>query len=182
MSEASGFAELIAALAVSFSRAQRAGQPSDLVEQIVAGAVLMIPGVQAAAVLTLTSAGLLTAPVARGDEVARAVMDAQNEAGQGRVWTLGAQTSSWWRMWLLTSGGSLSPIGCPAWGGVDAVHADHGGRVRAGVLSLIGGGIDFDDVEQNTAALARVFAAHAGVAMTGQQQSKIPLPRCRPGM
>ena len=174
MSEVNGFAELMAALAVSFSRAQRAGQPSGLVEQIVAGAVLVIPGVQAAAVLTLTSDGLLTAPVARGDVVARTVMDAQNEAGQGPcldAWRTDEQVlvvdvaadQRWPAFTDRVSGLGVGSLLCTP----ITVKG-----VRAGVLSLIGGGIDFDDVEQDTAALARVFAAHAGVAMTGQQRSQ----------
>ena len=174
MSEANGFAELMAALAVSFSRAQRAGQRSDLVEQIVDGAVLVIPGVQAAAVLTLSSEGLLTAPVARGDEVARAVMDAQNQARQGpcldawrddkQIVVVDVAADQRWPAFTRR----VSDLGV---GSMLCTPITVKG-VRAGVLTLIGGGIDFDDASEDTAALARVFAAHAGVAMTGQQRSE----------
>lgn len=42
---------------------------------------------------------------------------------------------------------------------------------RAGVLTLLGDSIDLDDADEDTAALARVFAAHAGIAMTGQRRA-----------
>ena len=44
-------------------------------------------------------------------------------------------------------------------------------RVRVGVLTLLGDAIDFDDADEDTAMLARVFAAHAGIALTGEQRT-----------
>ena len=52
-------------------------------EQIVAGALLIIPGTAAAAVETLDRRGRLQAPVMVGDDITRAVMTAQNNTGQG---------------------------------------------------------------------------------------------------
>lgn len=173
VTDVDGFAELMAELAVSFSRERKSVQPSDLLEQIVAGAVAVIPGVRVAAVLTLTANGMLAAPVARGDQVARAVMDAQNTARQGPcidAWRDDKQVV------VIEMAADLR------WPAFSASVAGLGVRsmvctpitvkgVRAGVLSLIGDGIDFDDVN-DTAALARVFAAHAGVAMTGEQRAQ----------
>ena len=173
MTEVDSFAELMADLAVSFTRQPRAGEPSDLVGQIVAGAVAVIPGVRAAAVLTLTSGGLLAAPVAHGDEVARVVMDAQNRAVQGpcmdawrdnkQVIVLDVAADVRWPVFseAVAALGVRSMLCTP-------ITVD---GVRAGVLTLLGDSIDFDDPDEDTAALARVFAAHAGIAMTGERRT-----------
>ena len=167
-----GFAELMAELAVSFSRKAHPGRP-DLAEQIIAGAVAVVPGVLAAGVLTLNSDGVLAAPVMCGDAVARAVMDAQNQAGQGpcmdawsdekQVVVVDVAADLRWPVFsgLIAGLGVRSMVCTPI--------SVKGARV--GVLSLVGDGIDFGDVDEDTAMLARVFAAHAGVAMTGEQRA-----------
>ena len=167
------FAELMAELAVAFSRGPTPGQPWDLLDQIVAGTVAVIPGVRAAALLTLTPQGLLTAPVAHGDPLAAAVMDVQNTVGQGPcldAWSEDIQVvvpnlaaDERWPVFTAaaTELGVQSMLSTPI-----TVKSR-----RAGVLSMLGEGIDFDDPEQDTAALARVFAAHAGVALTGEQRT-----------
>ena len=81
--ELAGFAELVAETALSFLDESENGSARTLLEQIVAGAVLVIPGTAAAAVESLDRDGRLHAPVAEGDDVARSVMEAQNDTGQG---------------------------------------------------------------------------------------------------
>ena len=78
-----GFAELVAKTALSFLDETGGGPARTLVEQIVAGAVLVIPGTVAAAVENLDEQGRLYAPDMEGDAAARSVMEAQNEAGEG---------------------------------------------------------------------------------------------------
>jgi hypothetical protein len=171
--ELGGFAELMADLAVSFARTPTGAQRSDLISDMVDGAVTIIPGVRAAAVLTVTGNGLLAAPVIRGDDTARAVMDAQNRWGQGPsldAWRDNKQVVL------------LDVFADPRWPEFSGSMAGLGVRsmvctpitvkhARAGVLSLMGDGIDFDDADEDTAMMARVFAAHAGLAMTGEQRS-----------
>ena len=144
-----------------------------MLEQIVAGAVAVIPGVRVAAVRTVTVDGLLAAPVAGGDEVARAVLDAQNHAGQGpyidawhddrQVIVVDVAADVRWPVFsdLVAQWGVRSMVCTPI-----MVK-----RVRVGVLTLLGDGIDFDDADEDTAMLARVFAAHAGIALTGEQRA-----------
>ena len=168
-----GFAELMADLAVSFSRGQLSRQPPVLVEQIVAGAVMVIPGVRAAAVVTVTPDGVLAAPLMRGDEVARTVLNAHNTAGQGPSF------DSWRDDKQLVVDDVAADVRWPAF---SALVANLPVRSllctpitvtgeRAGVLTLIGDAIDFDDAGEDTAMLARVFAAHAGIAMTGERRA-----------
>ena len=73
----------MAETAVSFLDDIDSGPPRTLLEQIVAGAVMAIPGTAAAAVETLDPAGRLHAPIAAGDAVARSVMHAQNDCDEG---------------------------------------------------------------------------------------------------
>ena len=71
--ELAGFAELVAETALSFLDESENGSARTLLEQIVAGAVLVIPGTTAAAVESIDPDGRLHAPVAEGDDVARSV-------------------------------------------------------------------------------------------------------------
>jgi hypothetical protein len=158
--EPNGFAELMADLAVSLGRPQTVGRQPDLVSDIVDGAVTIIPGVRAAAVLRLTGDGMLTAPIVRGEHVVRAVMDAQNQWGQGPsldAWRDNKQVVI------------LDVAADPRWPEFSRRMA--GLRVRCMVCTLMGDSIDFDDVDEDTAMMARVFAAHAGLAMTGEQHA-----------
>ena len=76
----SGFAELMAGLALAFQDDRAAG-PS-LVEQIVAGAVAVLPGVVAAAV-EHRQGDTLSAQVVRGDDTVMGLLHGQNDTGQG---------------------------------------------------------------------------------------------------
>lgn len=166
--ELADFAQLVADLALTYAD-ERDPDRLPLVGQIVSGAVATIPGVIAAAVETVDRHGRLTAPVQVGGEVARTLMDTQNELGQGP--TLDA-----WRddKQVLVSDLTIDSrwpdlAAAAARVGVQAVLCTPM-RVNghsAGVLVLLGGDIDFGDTEEDSAAMARVFAAHAGLALSG---------------
>ena len=111
-----GFAELVAETSLSFLIETDDVPAPTLLEQIVAGAALVIPGTVAAAVENIGREGRLQAPIAVGDEVARSVMDAQNAPGKVRAWTRCGTTSRWWwTTWKLTRGGRCLRPGPPTW-------------------------------------------------------------------
>ena len=166
-----GFAELVAETALSFL-AETAGEPDrTLAERIVAGAMLVMPGMAAAAVENLDRDGQLYAPVSVGDEVARSVMDAQNETGQGpcldvlggdkQVVASDLTTDPRWPQFARRAAelGIRSMICTPMFAG---------GR-RLGVLSLMSRAAQAEG-DEDTATMATVFAAHAAVAMTGARR------------
>ncbi len=170
--EPTGFAELVADLALSYADLRDPNRRS-LVEQIVTGAIAVIPGVVAAAVESLDAQGRLAAPVTVGNEVARAVMDAQNELSDGP----GLQALRDQKQIIVNDLGSDD-----RWPAVAAVAASAGvksvlctpmevnGR-SFGVLVLLGGASDFGDSGEDSAVLARVFAAHAALALSGAATS-----------
>ncbi len=164
-----GFAELVAELAVSFLDEHRPGPQRTLVEHIVAGAVSVIPGTLAAAVETMSPAGILEAPVAENDVVARAVRQAQNAALQGpcldalrnikQVVVLDvARDDRWPGLAAAAASGGVKAIVCTP------MEVD--GRL-VGALSLFS---DADGYDDEVLTLARIFAAHAGVALTGARR------------
>jgi hypothetical protein len=87
-------AELVADLALSYAD-ERDPQRAPLVLQIVAGAIAAIPGTIAAAVETLDTRGALAAPISAGDDVARAVREAQIHLGDAPSLRALLAISSW---------------------------------------------------------------------------------------
>ncbi len=166
-----GFAELVAQTALSFLDETRGGPAPILVEQIVAGAVLVIPGTVAAAVENLDEQGRLYAPVMEGDAAARSVMEAQNEAGEGpcrdalrdnkQIVTDDLATDPRWPSFSARA----TELGMRA---IVCTPMEADGR-RLGVLSLVSRSADFGRDEE-TAIMATVFAAHAAVAMLGARR------------
>lgn len=169
--EAVGYAELVAQLALSFAD-EREQQRATLVEQIVAGAITAIPGVVAAAVLTMDKAGQLTAPLAAGDQVASWVMAVQNRLGDGpcldawrnhkQVAVMDLAADLRWLRFAdeVTKMGVLAVVCTPM---------EVAGR-RVGVLTILSSQAHFGDIHEDSEELARVFAAHAGLALTGAAQ------------
>ena len=168
----SSFAELVAELALSYAD-QRTPEPrASLVEQIVEGAMTILPGVIAAAVETQEKDGRLTAPVRVGDEVVRRLMENQNDHGEGPCLdALRDNTQvSVPDLWSTERWPAFSTEARAA--GVRAVICtpmEVSGR-RVGVLTLLSQDVDFGAPGEDTDALARVFAAHAGLALTGARQ------------
>lgn len=166
-----GFAELVAETALSFLDDTETGTASPLLEQIVAGAVLVIPGIAAAAVETIDRDGRLHAPVAEGDAVARSVMDAQNDTGEGpcldalrdhkQVVVDDLDTDPRWPLFTARAAdlGIRSLVCTPL---------EAAGR-RLGVLSLMSRDAEFV-ADEDTPNMATVFAAHAAIAMTGARR------------
>ena len=171
-SESGVFAELVADLALAYADV-RSPDRLPLVEQIVAGAVSVIPGVVTAAVETLDRDGRLTAPVMVGDEAARSVMAAQNSRGSGpclealseqkqvQVYDLEADDR-----WPEVSSAALAA----GFRSVLCTPMEVNGR-GIGVLVLLGSDTDFGDVSEDSSVLARVFAAHAALALSGAATS-----------
>lgn len=168
----SSFAELVAELALSYAD-QRGPEPrASLVEQIVEGAMTILPGVVAAAVETQEKDGRLTAPVRVGDEVVRRLMEAQNEVGEGPCLDALRANQQVWIPDLAVDGRwpQFSTEALVA--GVQAIICtpmEVSGR-SVGVLTLLSQERAFGDPDEDTAALARVFAAHAALALTGARQ------------
>lgn len=166
--EVVGYAELVARLALSYAD-DRDEQRASLVEQIVAGAISVIPGVVAAAVVTLDRTGLLSAPLATGDQVAEWVMAAQNHLGDGpcldalrnhkqvSVPDLAAELR-----WVQFAD-QVRPVGVAA---MICTPMEVAGR-SVGVLTLLSNQADFGDPAEDTEEEARVFAAHAALALAG---------------
>jgi GAF domain-containing protein len=166
------FAELVAELAMSFLDDDGPGDRNVLVEHIVGGAVAVIPGVTSAAVETIGPDGLLAAPVMVGDDVARSLMDAQNATGQGpgldawrdnkQIYVADLAADDRWPQFSrrLDDSTTQSMVCTPM----------EINRQRLGVLSLSGTGLHFDDPDLDIETLARVFAAHAGVALSGEKK------------
>ena len=160
------FAEMVARVTASFLDEQGADPRAALTEQLVAGAVAVIPGVTGAAIEVVGADGRLGAPVSVGDAVLR-VMEAQNDTGEGPC--LGA-----WHHDVQTVTEDLRVD--PRWpdfapravdAGVTAMVStpiEVGGR-RLAILSLVGTCLNTDP-DEGTAVLARVFALHAAVLMT----------------
>jgi GAF domain-containing protein len=170
--ELSSFAELVAQVALTFADERGPDARPPLIDQIVAGAVASLPGVVAAAVETLDPAGRLAAPVLPDGEVAHRLMEAQNRHGQGpcrdalhdnkqvTVADLSADDR-----WPLFAADALDA-------GVQAMICtpmEVSGR-GIGVLSLVSDEVDFGDAQEDTGSMARVFAAHAGLALSGARR------------
>jgi AmiR/NasT family two-component response regulator len=170
--QVSSFAELVAELALSYADERTPEPRATLVEQIVTGATGILPGVVAAAVETLDAAGRLTAPVLVGDDVARRLMNAQNAAGEGpcldalhdhkQVAVLDLSADDRWPTFAAEAraAGVMAVICTPM---------EVNGR-GVGVLTLLSNAVDFGDEHEDVESLARVFAAHAGLALTGARQ------------
>ena len=169
--ELTGFAELVAETALSYLDENRNEPARPLLEQIVAGAVLVIHGTAAAAVETLDPEGRLHAPIAEGDAVARSVMDAQNDTGQGpcldalrdnkQVVADDLETDERWPLFSARA----KQLGIRS---IICTPMEAAGR-RLGVLSLMSRTAEFIE-DEDTPAMAGVFAVHAAVAMTGARQ------------
>lgn len=167
-SEPTGFAELVADLALAYAD-QRDPDRLPLVEQIVAGAIAVIPGVVAAAVETVDRSGQLSAPVIVGDGTARSIMDAQNEQGAGPglqalqeqkqvLVTDLAEDDRWPKISAAAAAAGIRSVLC--------TPMEVNGR-GVGVLVLLGADSNFGDPDEDTAVLARVFATHAALALFG---------------
>lgn len=171
-SETGVFAELVADLALAYAD-QRNPDRLPLVEQIVAGAVAVIPGVVTAAVETLDRDGNLTAPVMVGDEAARSVMSAQNSAGAGPCLEA-LQENKQVQVHDLESDDRWPEVSSAAvaagFRSVLCTPMEVNGR-NMGVLVLLGSDTDFGDVSEDSSMLARVFAAHAALALSGAATS-----------
>lgn len=167
-----GFAELVADLALAYAD-ESAPDRLPLVEQIVAGAIATIPGVIAAAVETVDRTGRLTAPVTVGQQVARAVMDAQNAMGEGpsleslreqkQVMVTDVEIDARWPQVAAAAHrvGVRSVLCTPM----------EVNRRDLGVLVLLGGDSHFGDPAEDSQMLARIFAAHAALALSGSASS-----------
>ena len=170
VSDRVGFAELVAELALAYHD-DSPEQPS-LIEQIVAGAVAVVPGVVSAAV-ELRRGDTLSAPVVQGDGLVLRLMDAQNDAGQGTCLQA-------WEQWQQIVTGDVT--GDDRWVVLGEALRERQVPVRAvvctpmevagrkvGVLTLVSDRIHFGlQDDEDIAVLARVFAAHAAVALAGQ--------------
>ncbi len=169
--EPAGFAELVAETALSFlDETGDAMAAASLVEQIVAGAMLLLPGAAAAAVEDVDENGQLYAPVAVGDTVARAVMNAQNDTGQGpclqvlsedkQVVVEDLRSDPRWPAFAARAAelGIRSMVCTPM----------HAADRRVGLLSLMSRTAQF--LDEDTATMAAVFAAHAAIAMNGARR------------
>lgn len=173
-SETKTFAEAVADTALSFLTPPGNQVRPTLVEQIVAGAVTLIPGTSAAAVEQLNRQGMLEAPLAAGDEVARAVMQAQNDTGQGpcldaardckQVWTGDLAVDQRWPLFAVRA----AALGIRA---IICTPMEAAGRT-VGVLSLMSRTIHYLVDDQDSSVLARVFAAHAAIALTGARHAQ----------
>ena len=165
------FAELVADTALTFLNETADGSGPTLLEQIVAGARLIIPGTAAAAVETLDRRGRLQAPVMAGDDITRAVMTAQNDTGQGpcldaqrdgkQVVVDDLRVDLRWPQFAAQAlkVGIRSMICTP-------LIAD--GRTL-GELSLMSRTPRYHHPD-DTPTMATVFAAHAAIAMTGARR------------
>lgn len=170
--EQKSFAEAVADAALSFLSPPDSQVRTALIEQIVAGAVTLIPGTSAAAVEQLNRQGRLEAPLAAGDEVARAMMQAQNDTGQGpcldasrdgkQVLTGDLTLDQRWPLFAAR----VSALGIRA---VICTPMEAAGRT-VGVLSLMSRTTHFLQDEHESGVLATVFAAHAAIALTGARQ------------
>lgn len=170
--EPAGFAELVADLALAYADLRDPKRLS-LVEQIVTGAIAVIPGVVAAAVETLDRQGRLAAPVLVGHDVARAVMDAQNDLADGPGLQALRDQKQIVVDDLAADGRWPAVAAAAASAGVKSVLCtpmEVNGR-SLGVLVLLGGDISFGDPAEDSAVLARVFAAHAALALSGSATS-----------
>ena len=166
-----GFAERVAELALAFHD-DSTGRPN-LVEQIVAGAIAVIPGVVAAAV-EHRHGDKLAAPMVMGLDTVTRLMDAQNDSGQGTC------LDAWSQWEQIVTADVTDDLRWPALGRMLQGRQIPGRAVlctpmevaghRVAVLTLVSDQIDFGqpDGGENIATLARVFAAHAAVAVAGK--------------
>lgn len=170
--EVASFAELVAELALSYADERAPVPQTPLVEQIVAGALAVLPGAVAAAVETPGPDGRLCAPVMVGDDVARRLREIQNRSGEGpalnalhdhkQVAAMDLASDQRWPAFAVEArDAGVAAIVC--------TPMEVNGR-RVGVLTLLGAQPSFGDPEEDIESLARIFAAHAAVALTGARQ------------
>ncbi|MEO5832631.1 MAG: GAF and ANTAR domain-containing protein [Nakamurella sp.] len=170
--KSSSFAELVAELALSYADECGPDPRLPLVEQIVAGAVALLPGVAAAAVETSDRDGGLTAAVMLGDDVVRRLRDAQNRHREGplldalhdskQVSVMDLSIDHRWPLFAAEAreAGVMAMI---------CTSMEVSGR-SLGVLTLLSSDVGFGDHAKDTEALARVVAAHAGLALAGARR------------
>ncbi len=172
VSDGVGFAELVAELSLEY-HSDSPEQPA-LIDQIVAGAVAVIPGVVSAAV-ELRQGDTLSARVVQGDDTAVQLMNTENDVVQGICLQA-------WGQWEQIVTGDVT---------IDTRWLDLGDALRqrqvqvravvctpmevagrkVGVLTLVSDRPHFgQSADPDIAVLARVFAAHAGVALAGRLQ------------
>lgn len=166
--EVVGYAELVARLALSYAD-ERDEQRASLVEHIVAGAINLIPGVVAAAVVTLDKNGRLTTPLAAGDQVAAWVMAVQNHLNDGpcldalhnhkQISVTDVATELRWMQFA----DQVRQVGVAA---MVCTPMEVAGR-SVGVLTLLSTQPHFGNPGEDTEEEARVFAAHAALALAG---------------
>ena len=170
--EAMSFAELVADTALSFLDPPGPGVQPTLVEQIVAGALSVIPGTFAASIVTVDRDNVLQSPLAVGAEVGRLVMQAQNDTSQGpcldalrdgkQVVTGDLDVDVRWPLFAAR----VEELGVRV---MICTPMEAAGR-RLGALTLISRTTEFLEQDSDTAVMATVFAAHAAVALTGARQ------------
>ncbi|MET3807986.1 GAF domain-containing protein [Nakamurella sp. UYEF19] len=141
-----------------------ASPPLDLVDQIVEGAIRLVPGAQHAAVVTADQQGRLSAAVVAGNGVPRRVMALQNEWQEGPCRDAIADGK------LIVAPDVATDIRWPSF--APAAASEGAGSMLCiplvvnsrtlGALTLIGHADAFDDEAQS---LGRVFAAHAAIAL-----------------
>lgn len=166
------FAELVADTALSLLDPPRPGGQRTVVEQIVAGALSVIPGTLAAAVVTVDRDGVLQSPVGVGGDIGRFVMQAQNSTNQGpcldalrdgkQVVTGDLDVDVRWPLF----GARVKEIGVRV---MICTPMEAAGR-RLGALTLISRTTEFAAQEDDVSVMATVFAAHAAVALAGARQ------------
>jgi GAF domain-containing protein len=161
------FAQLVTRFALSLQdvRSPRV----DLIEQIVVGAVQLVPGARHAAVVTSEEPGRLAAKAVAGNGVPRDVMNLQNRGREGPCLDAIADGK------LILVPHVATDIRWPNFGPA-AARAGAGAMLCIpliiddqiiGALTLIGDLEAFDDEAQS---LGRVFAAHAAIALASAQR------------
>lgn len=160
---AGGFAEQVSRFALSLQDVS--SPPLDLVEQIVTGAVRLVPGTEHAAVVTADGPRRLKARAVAGNDLPRLVLDLQNGAQEGPCIDAIADGK------LVLVCDLATDIRWPSFGPA-AVRAGAWSMLclpliinyrTIGALSMIGTAVAFDEESQS---LGRVFAAHAAIALS----------------
>lgn len=143
--------------------------PADLVEQIVVGAIALVPGTRYAAVVTSPEPGRLAARAVAGNGVTREVMSLQNRGQEGPCLDAIADGK------LILVPHVATDVRWPNFGPAAALAGAssmlciplivHDQPI--GVLTLIGGVEGFDDEAQS---LGRMCGAHAAIALASAQK------------
>jgi GAF domain-containing protein len=157
---------------LALSYADERGNKTSLADQIVAGAITVLPGVTSAVVEIPDKQGRLTSPLAAGDPVAVSGTALQHQSGEGpgvsalrdgiQIMVDDLVTDDRWPRFSR----EIAPLGVAA---MVCTPMQVAGR-SVGVLTLYSDRPGFGEHDGDIADLARVFAAHAGVALAGAQR------------